>query len=73
MNIIPVDSLYSPVTKVNYLIENTRVGQITDYDKLTIQVWTNGIISPQEAIACASSNLMDHFSLFCDYFLLFQT
>ena len=67
MNIIPVDSLYSPVTKVNYLIENTRVGQITDYDKLTVQVWTNGIISPQEAIACASNNLMEHFSLFCEF------
>lgn len=66
VNIIPVDSLYSPVTKVNYIIENTRVGQITDYDKLTVQVWTNGIISAQEAVAFASNNLMEHFALFSE-------
>ncbi|MBO6126998.1 MAG: DNA-directed RNA polymerase subunit alpha [Clostridia bacterium] len=64
MNLIPVDSLYSPITKVNYVIENTRVGQITDYDKLILKVWTNGVISPQEAVAYASNLLMEHFAVF---------
>lgn len=65
MNVIPVDSLYSPVTKVNYLVDNTRVGQITDYDKLTLQVWTNGVVSAQDAVSFASGNLIEHFGLFC--------
>ena len=64
MNLIPVDSLYSPVVKVNYFVENTRVGQVTDYDKLTFQVWTNGVVSAKDAVSYASNNLIEHFSLF---------
>ena len=65
MNLIPVDSLYSPVTKVNYFVENTRVGQITDYDKLSLQVWTNGVVSAKDAVSYASNSLIEHFGLFC--------
>ena len=50
IGILPIDSIYTPVLKVNYNIENTRVGQITDYDKLTLDVWTNGVINAQEAV-----------------------
>lgn len=63
---IPVDSLYSPVTRVNYIVQNTRVGQITDYDKLILQVWTNGVMSVQDAISFASVTLMKHFEPFCE-------
>ena len=48
---LPVDSIYTPVLKVNYTVENTRVGQITDYDKLTLEVWTDGTISAKEAVS----------------------
>ncbi len=65
INLIPVDSLYSPVMKVNYSVENTRVGKITDYDKLTFQVWTNGVMSAKDAVSYASDSLMRHFSSFC--------
>ena len=65
LNVIPIDSIYSPVLKANYKIENTRIGQVTDYDKLIIQVWTNGVLSASEAISFASSELIDHFNLFC--------
>jgi len=65
IDIIPVDSIYSPVTKVNYMVQNTRVGQITDYDKLVLQVWTNGVMSVQDAISFASMTLMKHFEPFC--------
>ena len=61
---IPVDSIYTPVTRVNYVIENTRVGQITDYDKLTLEVWTNGTIRPDEAISLSAKILIEHFKLF---------
>jgi len=61
---IPVDSIYTPVTRVNYSIENTRVGQITDYDKLTLEVWTNGTIRPDEAISLSAKILIEHFKLF---------
>ena len=50
IGVIPVDSIYTPVIKVNYTVENTRVGQITDYDKLTLELWTNGTISAQQAV-----------------------
>ena len=53
IGIIPIDSIYTPVRKVNYTVENTRVGQVTDYDKLTLEVWTNGSIKPDEAISLA--------------------
>ncbi|WP_291561034.1 MULTISPECIES: DNA-directed RNA polymerase subunit alpha [unclassified Clostridium] len=61
---IPVDSIYTPVKRVNYTVENTRVGQITDYDKLTIEIWTNGTIRPDEAIGLSAKILIEHFKLF---------
>ncbi len=66
IGIIPVDSIYTPVTKVNYTVENTRVGQITDYDKLTLTVWTNGTITAKEAVALGAKVLIEHLNLFVD-------
>lgn len=66
IGIIPVDSIYTPVSKVNYYVENTRVGQITDYDKLILEVWTNGTISARESISLASKILSEHLNLFVD-------
>lgn len=66
IGVIPIDSLYSPVERVNFKVENTRVGQITDYDKLTIEVWTNGTIKPDEAVSLAAKVLNDHLALFID-------
>ncbi|MDR0914552.1 MAG: DNA-directed RNA polymerase subunit alpha [Oscillospiraceae bacterium] len=66
IGIIPVDSIYSPVLKVNFFVENTRVGQITDYDKLTMEVVTNGVINAQEAVSLASKVLIEHLNLFVD-------
>lgn len=63
---IAVDSLFTPVEKVNFEVQNTRVQQITDYDKLILEVWTNGTITPQEAVAAGSEILIDHFSLFTE-------
>ena len=63
---IPVDSIYTPVLKVNYSVENTRVGQITDYDKLTLEVWTDGTISAKEAVSLAAKVLNEHLNLFVD-------
>jgi DNA-directed RNA polymerase subunit alpha len=61
---IPMDSLFSPVHKVNFKVENTRVGQVTDYDKLTLEVWTNGSITPAEAVSSAAKILIEHQRLF---------
>lgn len=66
IGIIPVDSIYTPITKVNYQVENTRVGQITDYDKLTVEVWTNGTIEPNKAISLAANILIEHLKLFLE-------
>lgn len=66
IGIIPVDSIYTPVRKVNYTVENTRVGQVTDYDKLTLEVWTNGSIKPDEAISLGARILNEHLNLFID-------
>ena len=63
---IPVDSIYSPVLKVNYTVENTRVGNKTDYDKLTVDVWTDKTISPRDAVSLGAKILCDHFALFTD-------
>ena len=57
IGVIPIDSIYTPVRKVNYTVENTRVGQITDYDKLTLEVWTNGSIRPDEATSLSAKIL----------------
>ncbi|MDN5344194.1 MAG: DNA-directed polymerase subunit alpha [Clostridia bacterium] len=64
IGIIPVDSLFSPVHKANYRVENTRVGQVTDYDKLTLEVWTDGSIAPDEAVSSAARILIEHMRLF---------
>ncbi len=63
---IPVDSIYTPVLKVNYTVENTRVGNQTDFDKLTIEVWTDKTISPRDAVSLGAKILCDHFVLFTD-------
>ena len=66
IGLIPVDSIYTPVLKVNYAVENTRVGQITDYDKLTLDVYTNGTLEPDEAVSLAAKVLSEHLNLFID-------
>ncbi len=66
IGVIPVDSIYTPVVKVNYTVSNTRVGQITDYDKLCLEVWTNGTITAQEAVSLAAKIITDHLQLFVD-------
>ncbi len=64
IGVIAVDSIYTPVLKVNYTVENTRVGQITDFDKLTLEVWTDGVISAKEAVSMAAKLLNEHLNLF---------
>jgi DNA-directed RNA polymerase subunit alpha len=64
---IPVDSLFSPVTKANYTVENTRVGQRTDYDRLIFDVWTDGTIVPEDALSYAAKILKDHMQLFITF------
>ena len=66
IGVIPVDSIYTPVIKVNYTVENTRVGQITDFDKLTLEVWTNGTIAAKEAVSLGAKVLTEHLNLFAD-------
>jgi DNA-directed RNA polymerase subunit alpha len=64
---IPIDSVHSPVKKVNYTVEPARLGQMTDYDKLTLDVWTNGCISPQDAIGYAAKLVKDHMAIFINF------
>ncbi len=64
IGVLPIDSIYTPVLKVNYTVDNTRVGQITDYDKLTLSVWTNGVINAQEAVSLAPKVLTEHLNRF---------
>ncbi len=66
IGVIAVDSIYTPVLKVNYKVENARVGQITDYDKLTLEVWTDGTISAKEALSLAAKLLNEHLNIFID-------
>lgn len=61
---IPIDSVHSPIKKVNYFVENARVGQATDYEKLTIEVWTNGAVTPRDAVSLAAKLMKDHLSIF---------
>jgi len=61
---IPVDSIYTPITKVNYDVDSTRVGRSSDYDKLTVEIWTNGSINPKEAISLAAKIMSDYLALF---------
>jgi DNA-directed RNA polymerase subunit alpha len=64
---IPVDALFSPIRKVNFVVTNARVGQKTDYDKLTLDVWTDGSITPQDAVASAAAILQDQLTIFTDF------
>ncbi|KPV44127.1 DNA-directed RNA polymerase subunit alpha [Alicyclobacillus ferrooxydans] len=64
IGVIPIDSLYSPITRVNFQVENTRVGQVTDYDKLTLEVWTDGSVTPEEAVSLGAKILTEHLLLF---------
>ena len=61
---IPVDSIFTPIKKVNFKVENTRVGQVTDYDKLTVDVWTDGSITPKEGISIGAKIMQEHLALF---------
>lgn len=63
---IPVDSIFTPVTKVNFAVENTRVGQVTDFDKLILEVWTDGSISPEEGVSIGAKIMQEHLKLFVD-------
>jgi DNA-directed RNA polymerase subunit alpha len=67
IGVVPIDSLFSPVTKVNYTVEATRLGQRIDYDKLTLEVWTDGSILPHDAVAMAAKILSDHFRLLVQF------
>ncbi len=64
IGVLPIDSIYTPIDRVNYTVENTRVGQSNDYDKLTLDVWTNGSLSPTDAISLAAKILNDHLAMF---------
>lgn len=66
IGIIPVDSIYTPVYKVNYAVENTRVGNMTDFDKLTLEIWTDSTITARDAVSLGAKILCDHFMLFTD-------
>lgn len=66
IGVIPVDASYTPVERVNFAVEDTRVGQQTDYDKLTLQVWTNGTLKPDESVSLAAKVLSEHLNLFID-------
>ncbi len=66
IGVIPIDSIYTPVYKVNYTVENTRVGNMTDYDKLTLEVWTDGTIAARDAVSLGAKILSDHLTLFTD-------
>ena len=67
IGLIPVDALFSPVTRVNFSVEDTRVGQVTDYDRLILEIWTNGSMSPKDALLYASNILQRHLDLFVNY------
>jgi DNA-directed RNA polymerase subunit alpha len=67
IGVIAIDSLFSPVTKVNFLVEDTRVGQVTDYDKLILKIWTNGAVTPKEALLYGSNVLQRHLDIFVHF------
>jgi DNA-directed RNA polymerase subunit alpha len=67
VDVIPIDAIYSPIRKVNYVVSNARVGQKTDYDKLILEIWTNGVINPEEALKQASRVLIEQLSIFAKY------
>jgi DNA-directed RNA polymerase subunit alpha len=67
LGVIPIDSMFSPVKRVNFSVENTRVGQRTDYDKLVLEIWTNGAITPKDALLYASNILQRHFDIYVNF------
>ena len=64
ISVIPVDSIYTPVKTVNYIVENTRVGQVTDYDRLVLEIWTDGSITPEEGVSIGAKIMQEHLNLF---------
>ena len=64
--VIPIDSIFTPVRKVNFAVENTRVGQVTDYDKLILEIWTDGSITPEEAVSIGAKIMQEHLNLFIE-------
>ena len=64
ISVIPVDPIYTPVTKVNFTVENTRVGQVTDYDRLVLEIWTDGSITPEEGVSIGAKIMQEHLNLF---------
>ena len=64
ISVIPVDSIYTPVRRVNYTVENTRVGQVTDYDRLVLEIWTDGSITPEEGVSIGAKIMQEHLNLF---------
>ena len=67
IGVVPIDALFSPVKRVNFSVDNTRVGQITDYDKLTLEIWTNGSVNPKEALLYASNIMQRHLDVFVGF------
>lgn len=67
IGVIPIDSIFSPIRKVNYYVEETRVGQVTDYDRLVVEIWTNGALTPEECMLYASNILQRHLDIFVNY------
>ncbi|MDY2959394.1 MAG: DNA-directed RNA polymerase subunit alpha [Hornefia sp.] len=66
ISVIPVDSIYTPVRKANFTVENTRVGQVTDYDKLILEIWTDGSVSPEEGVSIGAKIMQEHLNLFIE-------
>ena len=66
ISVIPTDSIYTPVRKVNFTVENTRVGQVTDYDRLVLEIWTDGSVTPSEGVSIGSKIMQDHLNLFVE-------
>jgi len=66
IGVIPIDSIYTPVRKANFNVENTRVGQVTDYDKLTLEIWTDGSVSPKESVSIGAKIMQEHLKLFIE-------
>ena len=64
ISVIPVDSIFTPVRRVNYLVEDTRVGQVTDFDKLTLEIWTDGSVSPEEGVSIGAKIMQEHLNQF---------
>ena len=60
ISVIPTDSIYTPVRKVNFTVENTRVGQVTDYDRLVLEIWTDGSVTPSEGVSIGSKIMQEH-------------